>query len=313
MSSAGAAPRAAVPISNARAVASRKNGAKSRGPRTAEGKARAAQNAVKHGMRAQKYVVLPDEDAVEFAALQTALFEELAPEGALQLVLARRVAIAAWRLARADRLEIEVFEQRRWNGAGVGVALIRDGNGTRSFETLLRYRAPRWPSSCVPCARSRRSRPSRRRSCPYPHRRPCACSRADPQRAPSLPKSSNRTNPRAAPSSEPSTASNTSGPTHPGPALCCTRSRRRGCRTNPRPKVVLAWTHRISRRQRPYRAGGHGRRHARARFARHRTKQTQAPWVERTRGPDERAHATLLRRTPPPSVSITLFSSLTQA
>jgi hypothetical protein len=37
--------------------------------------------------------------------------------------------------------QTELFEQRRWDGAGVGVALIRDGNGTRSFETLLRYRA----------------------------------------------------------------------------------------------------------------------------------------------------------------------------
>jgi hypothetical protein len=106
-------------------------------------------------MRAQPYVVRPDEDAVGFAQLQTAPFEELAPVSALQMVLARRVAIAAWRLARADRLaagtrlgpvpqpggqEVEPFEQRRWDGAGVGVALIRDGNGTRS-ETLMRYRA----------------------------------------------------------------------------------------------------------------------------------------------------------------------------
>jgi hypothetical protein len=140
MSNVGAAPRATVSMSNARAEASRRNGAKSRGPKTPDGKARSAQNALKHGMRAQKYVVLPDEDAVEFAALQTALFAELAPEGPLQLVLARRVAIAAWGLARADRMEVELFEQRRWNDGGVGIALIRDGNGTRSFETLLRYR-----------------------------------------------------------------------------------------------------------------------------------------------------------------------------
>jgi hypothetical protein len=67
MSSAGAAPRAAVPVSSARAEASRKNGGKSRGPRTPEGKARSAQNALKHGLRAEKYVVLPDEDIGEFA------------------------------------------------------------------------------------------------------------------------------------------------------------------------------------------------------------------------------------------------------
>jgi hypothetical protein len=66
MSGVDAAPRTAVPVSSARAEASRTNGAKSRGPKTPEGKARAAQNALKHGMRAQKYVVLPDEDAAEF-------------------------------------------------------------------------------------------------------------------------------------------------------------------------------------------------------------------------------------------------------
>jgi hypothetical protein len=140
MSSKGAAARAAVVTTTARAAASRQNGAKSRGPRTPEGKARSAQNALKHGMRAQKHIVLPDEDAAEFAELEAALVEELAPVGALQTVLARRVAVAAWRLARADRLETELFEERRGVQGGLGLALIRDGNGARSFETLLRYR-----------------------------------------------------------------------------------------------------------------------------------------------------------------------------
>jgi hypothetical protein len=62
MSSAGAAPRAAAPAPNARAEASRRNGARSRGPKTPEGKAPSAQNALKHGMRAHKHVVLPHED-----------------------------------------------------------------------------------------------------------------------------------------------------------------------------------------------------------------------------------------------------------
>ncbi len=140
MSSATAAPRAAVSVSKARAEASRCNGAKSRGPRTEQGKARSAQNALRHGMRAETHLVLPEEDAAEFAVLEAALLDELAPVGALQTVLARRVAIAAWRLARADRIEAELFEERRIADGGLGLALMRDGNGTRSFETLLRYR-----------------------------------------------------------------------------------------------------------------------------------------------------------------------------
>jgi hypothetical protein len=36
--------------------------------------------------------------------------------------------------------QAELFEERRYTDGGVGLALIRGGNGTRSFETLLRYR-----------------------------------------------------------------------------------------------------------------------------------------------------------------------------
>jgi hypothetical protein len=155
MSSIGAAACAA-PMSNARAEASRRNGAKSRGPKTPEGKARSAQNALKHGFRAQKHSVLPDEDAAAFGALEAALIEELAPgpvgergpnpfpalapEGALQSVLAQRVVAAAWRLSRAERLEAELFAENHLPGRSLGLALIRDCNGARAFDTLLRYR-----------------------------------------------------------------------------------------------------------------------------------------------------------------------------
>jgi hypothetical protein len=167
-------------LPSARAEASRRNGAKSCGPKTPEGKLRSSQNALKHGLRAQKCVVLPGESAAEFAALEAALLEELAPEGALQSVLAQRVVAATSRLARADRLEADVFEVEGVPGRSLGLALIRDCNGrqgrvgergpqplsgpgaaasTRCCATA----AARWPSRGAPCARSRRSRPSRRR------------------------------------------------------------------------------------------------------------------------------------------------------
>jgi hypothetical protein len=143
MSCVGAAPRAAVPVSNARAEASRRNGARSRGPKTAEGKARASRNALKHGLRAGRHVLLRDEDSSEFEALEVALFEELAPQGALQGFLVGRIARAAWRLARAERIEINLFAERLelYPDAGPGLALIRDGNTGRAFETLVRYRS----------------------------------------------------------------------------------------------------------------------------------------------------------------------------
>jgi hypothetical protein len=114
------------PKVSARALASRINGARSRGPRTAAGKARSARNALKHGLCARKIIVVPEEDAAAFAALEAAL--------------AQRVVSAAWRLMRADRAEAEVLEERQFTPGRLGLAVIRDGNGTRSFETLMRYR-----------------------------------------------------------------------------------------------------------------------------------------------------------------------------
>jgi hypothetical protein len=117
---------------------------RSRGPKTPEGKARAAQNALKHGMRAQQCIVLPGERAAAFEAFEAALLADLAPQGALQTVLAQRIVAASWRLARAERLEAELFCEARLDGASPGLALalavIRDGRGAGAFATLLRYR-----------------------------------------------------------------------------------------------------------------------------------------------------------------------------
>jgi len=66
----------------ARALASRRNGARSRGPKTAAGLARSSRNALKHGLRARRHILLADEDAAEYRAFQAAGQAELAPVGA---------------------------------------------------------------------------------------------------------------------------------------------------------------------------------------------------------------------------------------
>ena len=120
-----------------------KNGAKSRGPVTPEGKARASRNALKHGLCASHHVVVEGESAEAFAAFEAALVADLAPAGALQTLLAGRIARAAWRLERAERIEAELFAREMegvFGDGDLGLALIRDGNGARAFDTLLRYR-----------------------------------------------------------------------------------------------------------------------------------------------------------------------------
>jgi hypothetical protein len=132
-----------ISLAPARAEASRRNGAKSRGPLSAAGKARVARNALRHGLRTSSTALLDDENPEEFEALAALLFHDIAPEGGLQSVLTRRLLIAAWRLERADRIETEVFSvqgdlEERYDR--LGMALVRDGDGPRALDTMLRYR-----------------------------------------------------------------------------------------------------------------------------------------------------------------------------
>ena len=69
---------------------------------------------------------------------------ELAPHGVLQADLVMHIVSAAWRARRADRLEAALLDRHLTAGsdpqAALGAGPIRDGNGPRTLETLLRYR-----------------------------------------------------------------------------------------------------------------------------------------------------------------------------
>ena len=88
--------------------ANRANAQKSTGPRTAAGKEKASQNAVKHGLLARE-AVIPGEDPEEFEAYREGMIEELAPAGPVEAMLAERVVGLSWRLRRAERLQNEAF------------------------------------------------------------------------------------------------------------------------------------------------------------------------------------------------------------
>ena len=90
----------------AQITANRANAQLSTGPVTAEGKARVAQNAVRHGLTAKNLVVREDEHD-EFETLRQDLHSQIAPEGALESIAFDELLHAAWNLRRFRRLEAE--------------------------------------------------------------------------------------------------------------------------------------------------------------------------------------------------------------
>jgi len=88
--------------------ANRTNAQRSTGPRTAEGKARVAQNAITHGLLSEK-ALLPDEDPEALEALAEAVRAAWKPEGAQEDLLVDWMIQTLWRLRRLGHVEAGIF------------------------------------------------------------------------------------------------------------------------------------------------------------------------------------------------------------
>lgn len=93
-----------------KAEAARLNGAKSKGPTTAEGKARSAQNSTKHGLNSHA-VVLATESHEEYEQLLADLFHVYRPADMVEFDLVHEIAATRWRLRRILRIETAAFDQ----------------------------------------------------------------------------------------------------------------------------------------------------------------------------------------------------------
>jgi hypothetical protein len=99
--------------------ANRRNAQLSTGPRTPEGRAATRMNALKHGLTAHQIVVV-DETPEDFENFIGEIFSALKPADPVEVRLAERIAVCAWRLRRSYRIEAALFENVRqsWvNGA----------------------------------------------------------------------------------------------------------------------------------------------------------------------------------------------------
>jgi hypothetical protein len=142
----------------AQVQANRFNAQKSTGPRTPEGKAKVAQNAVTHGLLARA-AVLQGEDWEEYTCYHEKMLEELHPDGLQETEVAERIVSLSWRLRRAGRYQNAVFEALYDRHAAepaagsacpepgasiagdpvLGRMLLADFSGDRVLERVLLY------------------------------------------------------------------------------------------------------------------------------------------------------------------------------
>jgi hypothetical protein len=151
--------------------ANRRNAKLSTGPATAAGRAQSSMNALRHGLSAEKLTVNAEE-ASQFAALRDGMIEELAPVGALEAELVRRIIEHFWRLRRPAQLEIAHTVHHETTDLGIKVSegpryqfmasgschnLIRyessiDRSLQRALHTLERVQARRGEAVATPIA-----------------------------------------------------------------------------------------------------------------------------------------------------------------
>ena len=95
--------------SPAQIEANRRNALKSTGPKTSEGKAAVAGNALSHGLRSERVIIF-DESAEELAAFAAGIRAALAPADEYEAALVDRIVHIEWRLQRVWRIEAAAID-----------------------------------------------------------------------------------------------------------------------------------------------------------------------------------------------------------
>ena len=120
------------------------NAQHSTGPRSDEGKQRAAANSTKHGLTGA-FAVLPNENQKEFDDLFLSLVDEFSPQSEHETFLVEQMAQSRWRVARIDRLETSTHARSMEKGhadidSDARVADFLLEKGAAILATFARYR-----------------------------------------------------------------------------------------------------------------------------------------------------------------------------
>lgn len=136
-----------------KAETARENGAKSRGPVTSQGKARAARNSLRHGLCARRLAVSIESND-ELRTLREAYSAALQPQNIVEEHLVEEMVVAKWQQYRSWSLETAVLDHEMViQAAGLektfeeidevtrlAVAFQHLADESRVLQLLLRYR-----------------------------------------------------------------------------------------------------------------------------------------------------------------------------
>jgi hypothetical protein len=104
-------------ISEKQLAANRHNSLLSTGLKTEAGRNRSRMNALRHGLTGQVTTMTDDERAAH-DQFSKALMKDLAPDGAMEIQFAQRIATDSWRLNRISAIEDNLFALGQLQNAG---------------------------------------------------------------------------------------------------------------------------------------------------------------------------------------------------
>src|SRR5260370_12844469 len=89
---------------------SRSNGAKSRGPKTAEGREKSSRNSLDHGFTAKKTILLACENQEQFQKMRSDYAATYQPGSAVEEDLVSEMVACCWRMQRLRLIETALID-----------------------------------------------------------------------------------------------------------------------------------------------------------------------------------------------------------
>jgi hypothetical protein len=91
--------------------ASKRNGARSNGPTTTEGRAKSSQNAIRHGLTSHKVIVIDGESKEEWETFQREFLLKFQPRDFVEERIVIEMAVCRWRLERVWAMQTAALNQ----------------------------------------------------------------------------------------------------------------------------------------------------------------------------------------------------------